>query len=112
MQWKFYNELFVPYYCRKAHTKDALKWLDIFEKRRQISGKHDNPGEAFASTDLQNEESSVPVLVCMTFADRLLAELMDDNGKYDVARAKKQVAKNFEVKYYQVHNVMQLCVVL
>lgn len=88
------NSKFVLYYCRRAHTKDALKWLDIFEKRRQIC---DNPSIA-----LQNEESSVPVLVCMTFADKLLAELMDDSGKYDVARARTQVAKNFEVNHHIV----------
>lgn len=74
-----------------------MKWLDIFEKRRQICDEHDNPSIA-----LQNEESSVPVLVCMTFADRLLAELMDDNGKYDVARARIQVAKNFEVNDHTI----------
>ena len=91
------KSIFVLYYCRKAHTKDALKWLDIFEKRRQIYDEHDNPSIA-----LQHEESSVPVLVCMTFADRLLAELMDDNSQYDAAKARIQVAKNFEVNHHIV----------
>ena len=51
----------------------------------------------FESIRIKGEESGVPVLVCMTFADRLLAEMLDDDGKYNEGKAKKDIAKHFEV---------------
>ena len=90
------NSNFTLYYS-KAHTKDAAKWLDIYEKRSSISSEDTDVGNSFASISLKNDEPDVPVLVCMTFADKVLAELLDDNGKYNEARAKSDVAKHFEV---------------
>ena len=88
-------------YYRKANTKDSLKWLDIYEKRSSISSEDTiDIGNSFASISLKSDEPDVPVLVCMTFADKILAELLDDGGKYDEAKAKSDVAKHFEVSQY------------
>ena len=46
------------YSCRKAHTQSAKKWL----KRLQ--------------------EENVPVLVCLTFGDKLYAEHMNKKGEH------------------------------
>ena len=53
----------------------------------------------FESSRIEGEGAEVPVLMCMTFADRLLAEMLDDSGEYNKARAKKDIAKHFEVSY-------------
>lgn len=98
-KWLLYSWLilYLQYYS-KAHTKDALKWLNIYEKRSEISAdEHSNPENTFASIQLRQEESDVPVLVCMTFADRLLAEMMDRDGKYNPSHAKIEIGRHFEV---------------
>ena len=49
------------HYCyahRKAHTESAKKWLEILE------------------------DKSVPVLVCLTYADKLYAECMGKDGSH------------------------------
>ena len=46
------------YCCRKVHTESAKKWLE----RLQVE--------------------NVPVLVCLTFADKLYAELMTEDGQH------------------------------
>ena len=51
----------------------------------------------FESNRFGIEDADVPVLVCMTFADRLLAEMLDEDGKYDAGKAKKGIAENLEV---------------
>ena len=51
----------------------------------------------FESSRLRNEDSRVPVLVCMTFADRLLAEMLDKEGKYNEVTTRKAMTKHFEV---------------
>ena len=99
--------LFYVAFPSKAHTKDAKKWLDLFEKNEDdshhakkmtddynvISDNH------FESSRHRNDDSSkVPVLVCMTFADRLLAEMLDEDGKYHEERTKKAIAKHFDVR--------------
>ena len=90
----------------KAHTKDAKKWLEMFEnKLEDDSAKPDKESDAcrvisdphFESNRIEGEESKVPILMCMTFADRLLAEMLDDDHEYNKARAKKDIAKHFEV---------------
>ncbi len=43
---------------RKAHTESAKKWLELLE------------------------DKSVPVLVCLTYADKLYAECMDKDGSH------------------------------
>ena len=92
----------------KAHTKDAKKWLEMFENKGNSSAKPSKDSEDckvisdphFESNRIKGEESTVPVLMCMTFADRLLAEMLDDNGKYNEGMAKKDIAKHFEVSGY------------
>ena len=44
--------------CRKVHTESAKKWLERLQ------------------------EENVPVLVCLTFADKLYAEHMTEDGKH------------------------------
>lgn len=95
----------VAFSSSKAHTKDAKKWLEMFENKESDSAKP-NKGSGdcrvisdpqFESNRIKGEESDVPILMCMTFADRLLAEMLDDNGEYHAGRAKKDIAKHFEV---------------
>jgi hypothetical protein len=45
-----------------------------------------------------NENNDVPLLVLLSFADRVLAEIMDENGgKCDKATAKQEIKEHFEV---------------
>lgn len=67
----------------------------MFEKRDEdgsesTSSSSDDGGGGFV------DEDSRPVLVCMTFADRLLAEMMVD-GKYDQVTAKRKIENHFKV---------------
>ena len=74
-------------YCHysKAHTKAAKEWLNTFEGGTSPSQE--------SSATRGDEENDMSVLVCMTFADRLLAEVLD--GNYGEAKAK--IASHFEV---------------
>ena len=40
----------------------------------------------------------------MSFADKLLAEMMDEDGKYDKVTAKQEVEEHFEVGPFTTHN--------
>ena len=51
---------------RKAHTKSAKKWLQLLE------------------------DKSVPVLVCLTYADKLYAECMGKDGSHPDPQHMKQ----------------------
>jgi len=51
-------KVLICYCCRKVHTESAKKWLE----RLQVE--------------------NVPVLVCLTFADKLYAELMTEDGQH------------------------------
>jgi len=65
------------YDFRKAHTKATQEWLDRLA--------HEN----------------VYVLVCLTYADKLYAELMHKDGKHiDPIIAKSELQKQKEVSYY------------
>ena len=93
---------FIPFYIHsKAHTKAAKKWLDTFETRSKKTGKNHNTvvsDHYFEHSQLGKEdEPQVPILVCMTYADRLLSEEMDDDGKYHTGNAKKTIAENLGV---------------
>ena len=94
------------YLSSKAHTKDAKKWLELFENKPKAESASKDSDDCrvisdpqFESSRIEGEEAEVPVLMCMTFADRLLAEMLDDSGEYNKARAKKDIAKHFEVSY-------------
>ena len=101
----------------KAHTKDAKKWLDTFEKNQDEVDKATKASEEysvisehhFESKRHTSPESNVPVLVCMTFADRLLAEMLDENGKYNPAVTRKDIAKHFEVSTCYKYSIVYLC---
>ena len=56
----------VPVPCRKHHTESSEKWLE----RLQVE--------------------KVPVLVCLTFADKLYAEHMTKDGKHPDKRCMKR----------------------
>ena len=51
---------------RKAHTESAKKWLELLE------------------------DKSVPVLVCLTYADKLYAECMGKDGSHPDPQDMKQ----------------------
>ena len=56
--------------CRKAHTQSAKKWLERLAKE------------------------NVPVLVCLTFGDRLYAEHMGRKQEHPSREAMTQVLKH------------------
>jgi hypothetical protein len=58
---------------RRAHTKSTKQWLSILDKE------------------------NVPVLICLTFADKLFAELMGENGDCDAEEVKAGVEKQLNV---------------
>ena len=58
---------------RRAHTESTKEWLSILEKEK------------------------VPVLVCLTFADKLYAELMGENGDRNVEKVKAGVENQLNV---------------
>jgi hypothetical protein len=63
--------------CRKAHTESAKKWLEMLE------------------------DKSVPVLVCLTYADKLYAECMGRDGSHpDPLKIKQKMAEEREVSEY------------
>ncbi len=60
--------------CRKVHTESSKKWLERLQ------------------------EEKVPVMVCLTFADKLYAEHMTQEGKYPDKRfMKKKLGEQLEV---------------
>ena len=62
------------YFCRKAHTESAKKWLEVLE------------------------DKSVPVLVCLTYGDKLYAECMGNNCSHpDPQKIKLKIAEETEV---------------
>ena len=61
------------FFVRRAHTKSTKEWLDILEKE------------------------NVPVLICLTFADKLFAELMGEYGDYGEERVKLAVQEQLDV---------------
>ena len=63
------NQLFV----RRAHTKSTQEWLRILEKE------------------------NVPVLICLTFADKLYAELMGEDGDPDGEKIKTGIEEHLNV---------------
>ena len=65
-------------------------WLPKFESRGKGSDKVDDHSS-------NNEDNDVPLLVCMSFADKVLAEMMDENGEYDKVIAKQEIEEHFEV---------------
>ena len=69
-----YNYVTICNHCRKAHTESAKKWLEILQ------------------------EKSVPVLVCLTFADKLYAEHMSEDGQHpDLRQVKQEFVKEHAV---------------
>ena len=61
------------FFFRRAHTESTKQWLSILESEK------------------------VPVLICLTFADKLFAELMGNNGDYDIGQVKLGVEKQLKV---------------
>ncbi len=60
--------------CRKVHTESSKKWLERLQ------------------------EEKVPVLVCLTFADKLYAEHMTGEGNHpDKGFMKKRLKEQLEV---------------
>ena len=102
---------------RKAHTAAAKEWLKRFEvteggSEEEMKLMRENPHSIVSGVKLESKRNicgdKVPVLVCLTFADRLLVrDFMEDSGHYDRGEAKKGIAKHFEVSkqdYDQILN--------
>lgn len=67
---------------RKAHTKAAQEWLDRLA------------------------QENVYVLVCLTYADKLYAELMSADGSHPkLDAAKSELLKQTEVSFHLWHEV-------
>ena len=58
---------------RRAHTESTKQWLNILDKE------------------------NVPVLICLSFADKLFAELMGKNEDFDIEKVKDGVEKQLNV---------------
>ena len=68
------ESLFLSRLCRKAHTESAKKWLEVLE------------------------DKSVPVLVCLTYGDKLYAECMGKDGSHpDPQKIKLKIAEETDV---------------
>lgn len=102
-----YPFIFLHFYS-KAHTKAAKEWLEKFEVDvdgcdEEMESMRRNPRRLIS--DLQfdkkqktNRGEKVPVLVCMTHADKLLAEFMEDDPEnYNPGEGKKGIAHHFDV---------------
>ena len=64
---------------RKAHTESAKKWLELLE------------------------DKSVPVLVCLTYADKLYAECMGKDGSHpDSQDMKQKIVEETDVSLEQL----------
>ena len=61
-------------FYRRAHTESTKEWLSILEKE------------------------NVPVLICLTFADKLFAELMGENGDCNAEEVKLRVQQHLSVR--------------
>ena len=83
--------IYISLLFSKAHTKDAKEWLSTFENRTEVTNESGSPTEF---SHLRSGEASGPVLVCMTFADRVLAEVLENCS---IGEAKTRVASHFEV---------------
>ena len=70
-------------FVRRANTKPTKEWLSILEKE------------------------DVPVLICLTFAEKLFAELMGENGDNDLEKVKlgiqTQLDVSMERKFHFLH---------
>ncbi len=78
----------------KVFSENTQLWLPKFETRGKESDKVDDQNDHIPNN---NEDTDVPLLVCMTFADKVLAEVMDEDGKYDKVTAKQEVEEHFQV---------------
>ena len=79
----------------KIVSSNAKAWLPIFETRGKGSDKINNPSDASSP---KNEDTNFPLLVCMTYADKVVAEMMNEqSGKYSKSSAKQEVEEHFEV---------------
>jgi hypothetical protein len=66
------------YSARRAHTQSTKDWLNILERE------------------------NVPVLLCLTFADKLFAELMGENGDCDIGKVKIGLKEQLNVRSVQL----------
>ena len=67
----------IPLLFRKAHTESAKKWLELLE------------------------EKAVPVLVCLTYADKLYAECMGKDGSHpDPQYMKQKISEETDVSMH------------
>ena len=61
-------------FARRAHTESTKQWLSILERE------------------------NVPVLICLTFADKLFAELMGENGNCDIKKIEAGIEEQLNVR--------------
>ena len=66
-------------YSQETHTQSAKQWLEMLE------------------------DKSVPVLICLTYADKLYAELMGKDGSHpDVSHIQQRVSEECSVEFLTV----------
>ena len=72
-------DLLLPLFVRRAHTQATKDWLNVLEKE------------------------NVPVLICLSFADKLYAELMGEEGLRDVKDLKTDIQTQLQVRIVNEH---------
>ena len=65
--------IITPFSCRRARTQSTKQWLSILEKE------------------------NIPVLICLTFADKLFAEKMKKDGDCNIEEIKSLVEEELKV---------------
>ena len=72
-------DFLLPLFVRRAHTQATKDWLNVLEKE------------------------NVPVLICLSFADKLYAELMGEEVLRDVKDIKTDIQTQLEVRIVNEH---------
>ena len=72
-------DFLLPLFVRRAHTQATKDWLNVLEKE------------------------NVPVLICLSFADKLYAELMGEEGLRDVKDLKTDIQTQLQVRIVNEH---------
>lgn len=72
-------DFLLPLFVRRAHTQATKDWLNVLEREK------------------------VPVLICLSFADKLYAELMGEEVLRDVKDIKTDIQTQLEVRIVNEH---------
>lgn len=73
--------------------------VDLGGSKEELEAMTNNPRRLISNVNFENKKQQdcekVPALVCMTHADKFLAELMEE--EYTPAQCSKKIASHFEV---------------